>query len=379
MIADVLTYRNETWTGFDTLRDNPEAYHLLLLFGEKELLQQPDSMLLISEIFSNGQIVAASSAGEIWQLDAQNDSIVCIAIRLDYSTVTVVQANINAHKNSVALGQHLISRMPQQHLQYLMILSDGQLVNGDALMEGINSLLPPGVQVSGAMAGDGIRFEDTLTGIPNQLEKGNVVLIGFYGNRLRVTTTYGSGWSAFGPERVVTASNDNELFEIDGENALETYKRYIGDYALSLPASALLFPVALLSHTGEVQMVRTILNINENKGSLVFAGNVPTGANIKLMRTNTENVIQRAAQAAADASPFKHQSGQLALLFNCIGRKLVLNTRVSEEIESIAAHFSKETTIAGMYSYGEFMKNPATDGKCELHNQTVVITLFEEY
>lgn len=378
MIADILTYKDGLWVGFDQLRDKPEAYQLLLLFGEKELLNQSDTIPLISEIFTNGQIVSTSTAGEICQQQVQNNSIICIAIRLDHTAFTVIQDNIKQYDNAVELGASLVSRLEQEQLKYLMILSDGNLVNGDELVAGINSKLHPGVQVSGAMAGDGIRFKDTLTGSPQDLGSGNVVLIAFYGNRLRVSIAYGGGWSVFGPERIITNSNGNELFEIDGENALETYKRYIGDYALSLPASALLFPIALLSESGEVQVVRTILNIKEENGSLVFAGNVPQGTRIKLMRSNTERIIQKAGQAAYNVSRKYKENSQLALLFNCIGRKLVLDTRVGEEIAYIASHFTKETTIAGMYSYGEFTRNSFSGPTCELHNQTVVITVFDE-
>ncbi len=41
MITDTLTYSNKLWSGFERRRNIPEAYNLLLLFGERETVNQP--------------------------------------------------------------------------------------------------------------------------------------------------------------------------------------------------------------------------------------------------------------------------------------------------------------------------------------------------
>ncbi|MBK6863290.1 MAG: hypothetical protein IPG91_06735 [Ideonella sp.] len=51
------------------------------------------------------------------------------------------------------------------------------------------------------------------------------------------------GWSDFGPERRITRSQGNVLYELDGQPALDLYKTYLGERAAGLPGTALLlFP-----------------------------------------------------------------------------------------------------------------------------------------
>ena len=61
---------------------------------------------------------------------------------------------------------------------------------------------------------------------------------------------YGSlgGWDMFGPDRLITRSRGNVLYELDGTSALSLYRRYLGKYADDLPASGLLFPLSLAAY-----------------------------------------------------------------------------------------------------------------------------------
>jgi hypothetical protein len=204
-----------------------------------------------------------------------------------------------------------------------------------------------------------------------------VVLIGFYGKNIKVSAGVKSGWSFFGPERTITHSTKNILYSIDGENALELYKRYLGDFAKQLPSSALFFPLAILSPDSDVPLVRTILSVDEKSGSMTFAGNIPQGARVRLMRANTEQIINNAGMASEEAKSINDKA-VLAIVFNCIGRKLVLGAMANNEIASIKKSLHPEALVAGFYSYGEFSRFFYPGRACELHNQTVVVTLFDE-
>lgn len=379
MITNLLIFKNGSWQGLNQLKDTPESYQLLLVFGDRELLCLPDIIPQLSEVFIQAKIIAASTAGEIYQNEANQQSIVCIAIKFERTTFEIVEDNIKAYKDSYELGKQAAQKLSQKNLRYVMVISDGSIVNGDELILGLNDVIDAAVEVTGAMAGDGARFEQTVTGVNGNLSNGNLILLGLYGNHIQVSSGVKGGWSLFGPERTITQSSENELFEIDGENALALYKRYLGNFAEKLPASALFFPIAILKDGSEEFTVRTILNVNEEKGTMTFAGNVPQGSRIRLMRTNTDKVINFASSAAFEAVNKNGTQNPLALIFNCIGRRLVLDTRAHEEIEGITRNFTEATTIAGFYSYGEFSKRVSIGNNCELHNQTVVITVFNEY
>jgi hypothetical protein len=64
-------------------------------------------------------------------------------------------------------------------------------------------------------------------------------------------------------------------------------------------------------------------------------------------------------------------------LISCVGRKLVLQQRIEEEVEAVQEVLGSGAALAGFYSYGELCPFGA-DARCELHNQTMTITTLRE-
>jgi hypothetical protein len=187
------------------------------------------------------------------------------------------------------------------------------------------------------------------------------------------------GWKPFGPARKVTRSSGNILFELDGEPALEVYKRYLGEYAAQLPSSGLLFPFEMLGQDhSAVGLVRTILGVDEANGSLILAGDIQADGYLRLMCASNDALVDGAEAAANAAQAMVGQVGQgLGLLVSCVGRKLVMGERIDEEIEAVGDVFGQHVTLAGFYSYGEI--SPFVNStKCKLHNQTMTITILSE-
>ena len=56
--------------------------------------------------------------------------------------------------------------------------------------------------------------------------------------------------------------------------------------AKELPASALLFPLSMRIKDAERGLVRSVLSVNEQEKSLIFAGDIPMGSYCKLMKAN---------------------------------------------------------------------------------------------
>jgi hypothetical protein len=232
------------------------------------------------------------------------------------------------------------------------------------------------VIITGGLAGDGSKFEKTLVGINKAPTEGKIVAIGFYGEHIKVSHGSMGGWDAFGPERLVTKATKNVLYELDGQPALDIYKNYLGEFSKDLPGSGLLFPLNVRLNDDPNPVVRTILGINEEDKSLTFAGNIPVGSYARLMKANFERLIEGASDAATNSKE-KVENPDLAILISCVGRKLVLNQRIEEEVEVIRETFGNSTALTGFYSYGEIAPNSGYS-KCELHNQTMTITTFTE-
>ena len=206
-----------------------------------------------------------------------------------------------------------------------------------------------------------------------------MVAVGLYGEALKVAHGSRGGWAPFGPARKVTRSLDNILYELDGEPALNVYKRYLGEHSAGLPASGLLFPFEMLDgERSQVGLIRTILGVDEASGSLVLAGDIDPDGYLRLMHAAGHDLVDGAAGAAHQTlGPGSAASGPaLALLVSCVGRRLVMGDAVDEEVEAVAGILPPGTMLAGFYSYGEIAPSEATLD-CKLHNQTMTITLLD--
>src|SRR5262249_31358807 len=154
----------------------------------------------------------------------------------------------------------------------------------------------------------------------------------------------------FGPERRITRSRGNVLYELDGKSALDLYKRYLGEHAAGLPATGLLFPMSLRGLDGGAPVVRTILGVDEADQSMTFAGDVPEGRRKATSARLVDGAVGAARRGTAsliDTVP------ELALLISCVGRRMVLQQRVEEEVEGVRQVVGADTVLAGFYSYGE--------------------------
>ena len=278
--------------------------------------------------------------------------------------------------DSHRVGSRLARSLPGEGLAHLFVLSDGLNVNGSALVKGLTKELPPHVNVTGGLSGDGDRFGETFVMCDGPPQKDLVAVVGLYGSHLKVGYGSKGGWDPFGPERLVTRSTGNVLYELDGKSALGLYKTYLGEHARGLPATALLFPLSI--RNGESNLVRTILSVNEEDESMTFAGDVPKGTYARFMKANFNRLIDGAVEASRLSRECMGESApDLAILISCVGRKMILKQRVEEEVEGVADVLGREAFLAGFYSYGEI--SPSFKGApCELHNQTMTVTTFCE-
>lgn len=351
---------------------------LVLLFGDTALLRDENLCGGIRADYPQATLVGCSTAGEICDTRVRDATLSLTAIAFDSTKVSLAKTAIGADGDSHAAGERLARELAQDGLAHVLVFSDGLKVNGTDLALGLREHLPDGVAVTGGLAGDGDRFQHTLVCSGFECAEGDIVALGFYGDRIKVG--YGSlgGWDSFGPERLITRASGNVLFELDGQPALELYKKYLGEHAAGLPATALLFPLALRSANNPAGLVRTVLAVDEAAGSMTFAGDMPEGEYARLMKANFDRLIDGAAGAAkAGAAALGSFPAELAVLVSCVGRKLVLKQRIEEEVEAVREVLGPQAALTGFYSYGELCPEGGVR-TCELHNQTMTITAFAE-
>lgn len=374
------------WTKADgwvdvSKRKFPETPQWVMMFGGRKLLEDGERFKEVKAMYPKSRILSCSTAGEILDTRVRNDSIALSAVFFEKTILIFSEVTVENGEDSYEVGRKLANDIKKEGLTHVMLFSDGLRVNGTKLVKGFNEVLLGGISVTGGLVGDGVDFKKTLVGLDESGREGNIVAVGFYGQALRVG--YGSlgGWDPFGIERTITKSKNNVLYELDGQPALKLYKEYLGEKASGLPGTGLLFPLRLRLKNGEkeVEVVRTVLGIDEVAQSVTFAGDMPEGTLAMLMKANFERLIDGASEAGGmSVESLGSGKAELAILISCVGRIMVLKERVEEEIEAVRVKIGSEAAIIGFYSYGELCPVAATEKQCELHNQTMTITTFRE-
>ncbi|MCC7184599.1 MAG: FIST C-terminal domain-containing protein [Acidobacteria bacterium] len=353
--------------------------HLVLVFGARRLLEQTDALADVRSAFPDAHIVGCSTAGEIAGDQVLEDTVVVTSLRFSSSWCRSAAVELSSVSSSAEAAVVLTARLPDHHLlRHVLVFSDGLRVNGSELVRGLVAGLPSAVAVTGGLSADDARFEQTTVVAEGHARQGVVTAVGLYGDALRIG--YGSlgGWDAFGPVRRVTRSKGNVLYELDGQSALALYRKDLGEQARDLPASGLLCPLRVREQESDTGVVRTSLGINDADDSMTFAGDVPEGALAQLMRANFDRLVDGAIGAAkVSTAAMDDVLPQCALLISCVGRKMVLQQRVEEEIEGVLDVVGATTTLTGFYSYGEISPF-SPSARCELHNQTMTVTTIAE-
>jgi len=374
MKIDRLHFENNNWLVEEASECNKEIVDIVFVFADFQVLKDYDHISLLKKIYPNAHIVGSSTAGNILDETVSEYPAVATAISFDKGKIAINCSVINP-ENLHDDAKALIDNLEQENLQHVFVLAQGLKIDGSKFVEGLNS--ERNITVTGGLAGDSYAFEDTFV-TTDKLSGNNIaVAIGFYGDSLHIGIGCKAGWEEFGAKRVVTKAIGNVVYEIDNKPALELYKMYLGEYIKDLPASGLLFPLSIKTDKNDKnEVIRVMMGINKD-GSIIFAGDVPQGSEVRLMKTNIENLVDGAALVANSISPYNSKRS-LTLAVSCSGRRSVLKQLVDEEIEIMQNILGDNSQMIGFYSYGEIAPFSNDLLNCKLHNQTMTITTIYE-
>ena len=382
MKLETFQYMMDTGWTVNQFPDLDSEKTLVLIFAAPEYINNTAPIIELSKHYTKSKIIGCSSAGEISGTHISDKSISVAIAKFDKTPLEIISMQIEDIKESYNVGEKIAYALNKDDLQGIFVLSDGLGINGSELAKGLNTSPKKDIVITGGLAGDGDKFKKTWTIFNGEIINNNIVAVGFYGNHVQMGHGSRGGWDIFGPERRITRSENNILYELDEKPALILYKEYLGEKASGLPATGLLFPLSIRKNPSDKnQVVRTILGVDEKTQSLIFAGDIPTGYLAQLMRANFDRLVAGANEAsmlAIENHPLiKNEDTPLLLIaISCIGRRLLLGERTEEETESTLEMFPKGTQQVGFYSYGELSQ--FVEGKCELHNQTMTLTSISE-
>ncbi len=374
MQTETLAYNNGAWKTNDNISDK-DSVDLVTVFGETEEFVQGKHYDYLRERYPKAHIVGCSSSGNILGAEISESSMVATAVSFESAKVVLKSIVFEIGDDIKTVSENLASEIEKEGLKHLFLLTDGLNLNGSELAKGFNEVMD--VPKTGGLAGDGARFEQTWVIADGYAQQKMIAALGFYGDSLMIGTGCYGGWSEFGTFKEITKSSANILFELDGRPALDLYKEYLGEYASDLPNSGLRFPLSVRKDENSPEIIRTLLGINEEDKSIIFAGNVPEGYTARLMKPNIDLLIEGAGHAA-EIAKMQNDKSAFGLVVSCVGRKLVMSQLVDEELEAVAEKLGENVQLSGFYSYGEIAPFCDDLKNCELHNQTMTLTVIYE-
>ena len=292
--------------------------HWVLVFGSVQHYIRPELFALLREAFPEATLVGCSTAGEIGANGVTDGDMVITAVRFRRNMIRQSTTPFAGLEDSRAAGKRLAAGLSVplhgEPLRHVLLFGPGVNVNGTALVDGLSRAVDASVVITGGLAGDGGAFRKTWLLTDAGISDVQIVAIGFYGDDLTIGHGSFGGWQLFGPARKVTRAQGSVLYALDGEPALDVYSRYLGEYAAGLPASGLLFPLAIVgADHAEVGLIRTILGVDFQERALFLAGEVAEGGFVQMMHASTDALVDGAgiaAEAARTSAPGAEPASQ---------------------------------------------------------------------
>ncbi len=245
------------------------------------------------------------------------------------------------------------------------------------VLDGLRMALGPGIPIIGG----GSAPQDPL-GPPNAPTSREFVADEVVGDSIAILLFAGpvafsfgveTGWRGVGPRATVTRASLAAVFEIDGQPAVEFYRRYLGTGQPPLAN-----PLAVFEEPGSTRFyLRTPIGFDDETGAVAFGGAVPVGATVQITMAATDQIVEGAQASIAEALAAFPAGTQPdgALLFSCSIRKLLLGTRAGREVELVRRVLGDGVPVGGFYCLGEIAPMASPD-LTRFHNATMVSVLL---
>jgi hypothetical protein len=333
----------------------------------------------ISAIFTQLKInvFGCTTAGEIHnnQLSEGGISVLLLEIDKKYFDIKLIENTDGITKTAFDLAMHSKAAFEQPAL---LVLSAGLKNDGEEIVYGLKSIIKDEFPVFGGLAGDNLQMKDTFIFSNYKHCSNGLIGITFDNKKIELQGLAESGWAAVGPEHLVTSAENNVLYEINNQPALEVFTRYFG-YFDNIDTGKNLISTMSAQYPLQVKrgedytVLRAPMSANEEDGSLMLVGAVHNGDKFRFSMAPGFEIIDNTIEKFQSWGQNQTQPDAL-ILFSCKGRHAALGPLLENEIEGIYKKWKKP--MVGFLSYGEIGN---LEGKtCDFHNETCCLITIKE-
>jgi hypothetical protein len=324
----------------------------------------------LMEAFPGLELIGCTTDGELSSERGFSDdsAVLCLLAGDEFDVASGVARQVSADpgaiiRESVEEAGHRLGGTPR----LCLAMPTSMTVSDSAVVRALRSALRPGTPIFGGTAADQWRFIGSRQFFGREVLQDAVPFVLLAGD-IRFSFGVSTGWSPLGRVGVVTEVEGHLVKAIDGQPATAFYRHYFGNVDISHLGE---YPLAVFIGEGNDFYLRASLAIDDAKGWLSFAGDIPAGSRVQLTQTTRDEVLRSTREGLQRArNDYPGTAPSLLLCFACSGRKQLLGSRTGEEGQ-IARELLGDLSVAGFYGYGEIAPIQ-TDGTTHFHNETFV-------
>jgi len=336
----------------------------------------------INEIYPGIELIGCTTDGELSSVHGYtDDSIVLTLFSSDelYFNAGVAdkisEDPVGSLKKAIQITKSSMDQEPDLCIvtpNTIKVLTEGfTTINIDFVIEGMKQALGETFPIFGGVPGDQYRFQGSYQFYNNNVFTEAAPFL-FISGPLLFALGAESGWKPIGKKTKVTQADNETVYKIGDQTALEFYKHYLGNFDSMEVAE---YPIAIFEKDEIRYYLRAPGFIDAEKGIMKFVGSVPEGATIQLTHATRDDIIAAVGKSVdSAAAKYPGTKPAMGLCFTCMARKMVLGTKVKEEYQVLKNQFP-DLPVAGLYTYGEI--GSLGEGKpARFHNETFLTLLL---
>ncbi len=241
-------------------------------------------------------------------------------------------------------------------------------------VKALRKALGEDVDLFGGRAADHRKYESTRQFCGREVVSDSVPILVLSGPLFH-SFGVASGWKPIGDPGMITRSQGNVVYEIDGAPAVEFYHRLLGkDFKLSTD-----IPLIILNDAGAPEYLRPSSgDVNEETGAITYVSDVPEGVRAQLSVTDRAAILEGCEEAIRKAlRGFPDiKKPEAAVIVSCSARKNLLGTKTPEEFRILREQVGPDLPLCGFYSYGEIGQQKTDSSKSIMHHETFTMLLL---
>ena len=338
-----------------------------------------DRKAIIDVLADNGiDVIGATSSGEFIDGHQSQGEAAILLLDLSKEDFCILFESTKGQDISAAVEKAAASALSKFSNPGLILLSTclsnaGEMFDGRVMIHSLEKALHKNVDIFGGMAGaDGALAGTEVFDTDHTTDEGFALLV-FNSDKINLTGSAISGWKPIGKVRTVTKCEDEWIYELDGQPALEMYLRYLGQKLNKEDESGQIFFVEDIGffhpfvaiNSGE-PILRTPMEVSKEKNAIKLDFPLLEGEQLQFTLPPDFDIIENVLENAAELKVKQNVDADALLVFSCLGRLSALGPLITEENEGL--HKIWNAPMAGFFTYGEYGKG--VDNNYKFHSTT---------